>query len=67
MNSFSDRPLLAVFAGQAMDMKEPYAEQVCTTTLTTKEPATLDLFDQLHGVHKMKLDINNYNFLVVAK
>ena len=66
MNPFSGRSLLPVFTVQAMDMKEAYAEKI-RAALTRKEPAIRDLFDLFYAVHKMKLDLNTPDFLIMIK
>ena len=47
-------------------MKEAYAEKV-RAALTRKEPAIRDLFDLFHAVSKMKLDIDDNDFLIMVK
>jgi predicted nucleotidyltransferase component of viral defense system len=66
VNPFSGRPLLPVFSVRAMDMKEAYAEKV-RAALTRKEPAIRDLFDLLYAVRKMKLNIDDHDFLIMVK
>ena len=66
VNPFSGRHLLPVFTVQAIGMKEAYAEKV-RAALTRKEPAIRDLFDLFHAVSKMKLDIDDNDFLIMVK
>ena len=66
VNPFSGRPLLPVFTVNAMDMKEAYAEKV-RAALTRTEPAIRDLFDLFYAVHKMKLDLDAPDFLIMVK
>jgi predicted nucleotidyltransferase component of viral defense system len=66
VNPFSGRPLLPVFTVQAMNMKEAYAEKV-RAALTRKEPAIRDLFDLFYAVHKMKLDLDAPDFLIMVR
>jgi predicted nucleotidyltransferase component of viral defense system len=66
VNPFSGRPLLPVFTVHAMDMKEAYAEKV-RAALTRTEPAIRDLFDLFYAVHKMKLDLDAPDFLIMVK
>ena len=66
VNPFSGRPLLPVFTVHAMDMKEAYAEKV-RAALTRTEPAIRDLFDIFYAVHKMKLDLDAPDFLIMVK
>ncbi len=66
VNPFSGRPLLPIFTVQAIDMKEAYAEKV-RAALTRKEPAIRDLFDLFYAVCKMKLDIDDHDFLIMVK
>jgi len=66
VNPFNGRPLLPVFTVQAMDMKEAYAEKV-RATLTRKEPAIRGLFDLFHAVRKMKLGLDDHDFLIMVK
>jgi len=66
VNPFSGRPLLPVFTVQAMNMKEAYAEKV-RAALTRTEPAIRDLFDLFYAVHKMKLDIDAPDFLIMVR
>ncbi len=66
VNPFTGRPLLPVSTVQAMDMTEAYAEKV-RAALTRKEPAIRDLFDLLYAVRKMKLDIDDHDFLSMVK
>jgi hypothetical protein len=66
VNPFSGRPLLPIFTVLAMDMKEAYAEKV-RAALTRREPAIWDLFDLFHAVHKMKLDLDEHDFLILVK
>ena len=66
VNPFSGRPLLPAFTVQAMGMKEAYAEKV-RATLSRKEPAIRDLFDLFHAVRKMKLDLDDHDFLIMVK
>jgi predicted nucleotidyltransferase component of viral defense system len=66
VNPFSGRPLLPVFTVYAMDMKEAYAEKV-RAALTRTEPAIRDLFDLFYAVHKMKLDLDAPDFLIMVK
>ena len=49
-----------------MDMKETYAEKV-RAALTRTEPAILDLFDLFYAVHKMNLDLDDPDFLIMVK
>ena len=66
VNPFSGQLLLPVFTVQAMDMKEAYAEKA-RAALTRKEPAIRDLFDLFHAVRKMKLDLDDHDFLIMVK
>ena len=66
VNPFSGRPLLPVFTVHAMDMKEAYAEKV-RAALTRTEPAIRDLFDLFYAVHKMKLDLDAPDFIIMVK
>ena len=66
VNPFSRQPLLPVFTVHAMDMKEAYAEKV-RAALTRKEPAIRDLFDLFYAARKMKLDIDDHDFLIMVK
>jgi len=66
VNPFSGLPLLPIFTVHAMDMKEAYAEKV-RAAVTRKEPAIRDLFDLFYAVRKMKLDINDHDFLIMVK
>lgn len=66
VNPFSGRPLLPVFTVHAMNMKEAYAEKV-RAALTRKAPAIRDLFDLFYAVHKMKLDLDAPDFLIMVK
>jgi predicted nucleotidyltransferase component of viral defense system len=66
VNSFSGQPLLPIFKVHAMDMREAYAEKI-RAALTRIEPAIRDLFDLFHAVRKMKLDIDDHNFLNMVK
>ncbi len=66
VNPFNGRPLLPVFAVQAMDMKEAYAEKV-RAALTRTKPAIRDLFDLFYAVHKMRMDIDAPDFLTMVK
>ena len=66
VNPFSGRPLLPAFTVQAMGMKEAYAEKV-RAALSRKEPAIRDLFDLFHAVRKMKLDLDDHDFLIMVK
>lgn len=66
VNPFSGRRLLPVFAVQAMDMKEAYAEKV-RAALTRKEPAIRDLFDLFHAGRKMKLDFEDPSFIMMVR
>jgi len=66
VNPFSGRPFLPVFTVQAIDMKEAYAEKV-RAALTRREPAIRDLFDLFYAVRKMKLDIDDHDFLIMVK
>ena len=66
INSFSGQPLLPIFTVHAMDVKEAYAEKV-RAALTRIEPAIRDLFDLFYAVRKMKLDVDDYNFLNMVK
>ena len=47
-------------------MKEAYAEKV-RAALTRREPAIRDLFDLFHAVRKMKLDLDDHDFLILVK
>ena len=47
-------------------MKEAYAEKV-RAALTRKEPAIRDLFDLFHAARKMKLDLDDHDFLILVK
>jgi len=66
VNPFSGRPFLPAFTVQAMGMKEAYAEKV-RAALSRKEPAIRDLFDLFHAVRKMKLDLDDHDFLIMVK
>jgi predicted nucleotidyltransferase component of viral defense system len=66
VNSFSGQPLLPIFTVHAMDVKEAYAEKV-RAALTRIEPAIRDLFDLFYAVRKMKLDVDDHNFLSMVK
>jgi hypothetical protein len=66
VNPFSNRPLLPVFTVHAMDMSEAYAEKV-RAALTRIEPAIRDLFDLFYAVHKMNLDLDAPDFLIMVK
>lgn len=66
VNPFSGRPLLPIFTVQAMDMKEAYAEKV-RAALTRKEPAIRDLFDLFHAVRKMRLCLDDHDFIILVK
>jgi predicted nucleotidyltransferase component of viral defense system len=66
INPFSGRPLLPVFTVHAMAMKEAYAEKV-RAALTRTEPAIRDLFDLFYAVHKVKLDLDAPDFLIMVK
>jgi predicted nucleotidyltransferase component of viral defense system len=66
VNPFNGRPLLPIFTVQAMDMNEAYAEKV-RAALTRREPAIRDLFDLFHAVRKMKLDLDDHDFLILVK
>jgi predicted nucleotidyltransferase component of viral defense system len=66
VNPFSDGPLLPVFTVQAMELKEAYAEKV-RAALTRREPAIRDLFDLFNAVHKMNLDLDASDFLIMVK
>jgi len=66
VNPFSGRPLLPIFTVHAMDMKEAYAEKV-RAALTRTVPAIRDLFDLFYAVHKMKLDFDAPDFLIMVK
>ena len=49
-----------------MEMREAYAEKV-RAALTRKEPAIRDLFDLFHAVRKIKLDLDDPDFLIMVK
>lgn len=66
VNPFSGRSLLLIFTVHAMEMQEAYAEKV-RAALTRKEPAIRDLFDLFHAVRKMKLDLDDHDFLIMVK
>jgi len=66
VNPFIGQPLLPVFTVQAMDMKEAYAEKV-RAGLTRTKPAIRDLFDLFYAVHKMGLDLDAPDFLIIVK
>jgi predicted nucleotidyltransferase component of viral defense system len=66
VNPFSGQPLLPLFTVHAMEMKEAYAEKV-RAALTRREPAIRDLFDLFHAVSKMKLDLDDHDFLIMVK
>jgi len=66
VNPFSGRLLLPIFTVQAMDMKEAYAEKV-RAALTRKEPAIRDLFDLFYAVRKIKLGLDDHDFLIMVK
>jgi len=66
MNPFSGRPLIPIFTVRAMAMREAYAEKV-RAALTRKEPAIRDLFDLFHAVRKIKLDLDDHDFLIMVK
>jgi len=66
VNPFSGRPLLPAFTVQAMGMKEAYAEKV-RAALSRKEPAIRDLFDLFHAMRKMKLDLDDHDFLIMVR
>jgi len=66
VNPFSGGPLLPVFTVQAMELKEAYAEKV-RAALTRREPAIRDLFDLFNAVHKMNLDLDASDFLIMVK
>ena len=66
VNPFSGRSLLPIFTVHAMAMQEAYAEKV-RAALTRKEPAIRDLFDLFHAVRKMKLDLDDHDFLIMVK
>jgi len=66
VNPFSGRSLLPIFTVNAMEMREAYAEKV-RAALTRKEPAIRDLFDLFHAVRKMKLDLDDHDFLIMVK
>ncbi len=66
VNPFSGKPLLPTFTVNAMEMMEAYAEKV-RAALTRKEPAIRDLFDLFHAVRKMKLDLEDHDFLLMVK
>ena len=62
VNPFRAQPLLPTFTVHVMEMMEAYAEKV-RAALTRKEPAIRDLFDLFHAVSKMKLDLDDHDFL----
>ena len=66
VNPFSGKPLLPTFTVNAMEMMEAYAEKV-RAALTRKEPAIRDLFDLFHAVRKMKIDLEDHDFLLMVK
>ena len=66
VNPFRAQPLLPTFTVHVMEMIEAYAEKV-RAALTRKEPAIRDLFDLFHAVTKMKLDLNDRDFLIMVK
>ena len=66
VNPFRAQPLLPTFTVHVMEMMEAYAEKV-RAALTRKEPAIRDLFDLFHAVTKMKLDLNDRDFLIMVK
>jgi len=66
VNPFSGRLLLPIFTVQAMDMKEAYAEKV-RAALTRREPAIRDLFDLFYAVRKIKLGLDDHDFLIMVK
>jgi len=57
---------MPTFTVHAMEMMEAYAEKV-RAALTRKEPAIRDLFDLFHAVSKMKLDLDDHDFLIMVK
>jgi predicted nucleotidyltransferase component of viral defense system len=66
VNPFSDRSLLPIFTVHAMEMQEAYAEKA-RAALTRKEPAIRDLFDLFYAVRKIKLDLDDHDFLIMVK
>jgi predicted nucleotidyltransferase component of viral defense system len=66
VNPFSGRSLLPIFTIRAMEMQEAYAEKA-RAALTRKEPAIRDLFDLFHAVRKMKLELDDHDFLIMVK
>lgn len=66
INPFNNRSLLPTFTVYAMEMMEAYAEKT-RAALSRKEPAIRDLFDLFHAVTKMKLDLDDHEFLVMVK
>jgi predicted nucleotidyltransferase component of viral defense system len=66
VNPFSGQPLLPIFAVHAMEMREAYAEKV-HAALTRKELAIRDLFDLFFAVRKMKMDLDDHDFLIMVK
>lgn len=65
-NPFSGRPLIPLVRVLAMGMREAYAEKT-RAALTRKEPAIRDLFDLYYAVRKMKLDLNDHEFLAMVR
>ncbi len=65
VNPFSGRPLLPLFTVRAMEMMEAYAEKI-RAAFTRKEPAIRDLFDLFYAVRKMKLDLDDQDFLIMV-
>ncbi len=49
-----------------MEMREAYAEKV-RAALTRKEPAIRDLFDLFHAARKMRLHLDDHDFLNMVK
>ena len=66
VNPFSARSLLPIFTVRAAEMMEAYAEKV-RASLTRKHPAIRDLFDLFHAVRKMKLDLDDHDFLIMVE
>jgi predicted nucleotidyltransferase component of viral defense system len=66
VNPFNGQPLLPIFTVHAMEMREAYAEKV-RAALTRKEPAIRDLFDLFHAARKMRLDLDDHDFLDMVK
>jgi len=66
VNPFTGKPLIPLYSVNAIEMREAYAEKV-RAALTRKEPAIRDLFDLFHAARKMKLNLEDHDFLMMVR